>query len=397
MIDKTVEKPTLLFIIVMGALSAFGPLAIDMYLPALPTVKEDLQSTTSATQLTLTFFMIGLAAGNIVAGTLSDSVGRKKPLIIAMILFTVSSILCAVAPNAPFLMVARFLQGMSGGAGVVISRAIASDLYRGNALTKFMATLMLVNGAAPVLAPIIGGVILTFTTWRIMFFILMGFGLLMLIGSLTKIQESLPKEARTKASFKAIFADYRRLMTTPTFIVPALIQGFTFAIFFGYLGASPFIIQNLYGFTPQQYSYVFAALACGLIVTAQLTGRLVDHFNPQHLFRMFTVIQIIGAACTIIALANHLSIWFVIFSLLLVVSPVSGIGSLGFSIAMANQQRGGSASSFLGLLQYLIGGISSALVGIKGDANAMPYMVILVVASVLLIGLHMVHYRVLKK
>lgn len=397
MIEKTAHKPTLLFIIVMGALSAFGPLAIDMYLPALPTVKEDLQSTTSATQLTLTFFMIGLAAGNIVAGTLSDSFGRKKPLIIAMILFTIASVLCAIAPNAPFLMAARFLQGATGGAGVVISRAIASDLYRGNALTKFMATLMLVNGAAPVLAPVIGGVILTFTTWRVMFFILMIFGVLMLIGSASQIKESLPKEARSKASFKAIFADYRRLLTTPTFIVPAFIQGFTFAIFFGYLGASPFIIQNLYGFTPQQYSYVFAALACGLIIMAQLTGRLVDHIQPQKLFRTFTAIQIVGAILTIIGLANHLPITFIIVSLLLVVAPVAGVGSLGFSIAMTNQQRGGSASSFLGLLQYFIGGIASALVGIKGDANAMPYMVILAVASIILIILHIINYRVFKK
>lgn len=397
MIEKSAEKPTLLFIVVMGALSAFGPLAIDMYLPALPTVKEDLGATTSATQLTLTFFMIGLGAGNIVAGTLSDSMGRKKPLVIAMVLFTLSSIFCAIAPNAEVMMLARFIQGIAGGAGVVISRAIASDMYRGNALTKFMATLMLVNGAAPVLAPVIGGVILSFTTWRMMFFILMAFGLLMVIGSVTKIKESLPPEARSKASFRAIFSDYKRLVTTPTFIVPALIQGTTFAIFFGYLGASPFIIQNIYGHTPQQYSYIFAGLACGLIIMAQLTGKLVDYIDPQNLLRMFTAIQVVGAILTVIGLSQHLPIAFIIFSLLLVVAPVAGVGSVGFSIAMTNQKRGGSAASFLGLLQYAIGGVSSALVGIKGDANAMPYMVILIVGSVILIVLHFINYRVFKK
>lgn len=397
MIEKSAEKPTMLFIIVMGALSAFGPLAIDMYLPALPTVKEELQATTSATQLTLTFFMIGLAVGNIIAGTLSDSIGRKKPLVVAMVLFTLSSIFCAIAPNVEVMMLARFIQGMSGGAGVVISRAIASDLYRGNALTKFMATLMLVNGAAPVLAPVIGGVILTFTTWRVMFFILMAFGILMLIGSIVQIKESLPVEARSKASFRTIFNDYRLLLTTPTFIVPALIQGTTFAVFFGYLSASPFIIQNIYGYTPQQYSYIFAGLACGLIVMAQLTGKLVDYIHPQKLLRIFTAIQVVGAVLTIIGLSQHLPIAFIIFSLLLVVAPVAGVGSVGFSIAMTNQKRGGSAASFLGLLQYAIGGVASALVGVKGDANATPYMIILAVASVLLIILHIINYRVFKK
>lgn len=163
------------------------------------------------------------------------------------------------------------------------------------------------------------------------------------------------------------------------------------------LGASPFIIQNIYGHTPQQYSYIFAGLACGLIIMAQLTGKLVDYINPQNLLRTFTAIQVVGAILTVIGLSQHLPIAFIIFSLLLVVAPVAGVGSVGFSIAMTNQKRGGSAASFLGLLQYAIGGVSSALVGIKGDANAMPYMVILIVGSVILIVLHFINYRVFKK
>lgn len=218
--QTTTSKPTILFIVIMGALAAFGPLSIDMYLPALPTVMNDLHSTTSAVQLTLTFFMIGLAAGNIVIGTLSDSMGRKKPLVICMVIFTLSSIMCALAPNMETLMAFRFIQGFTGGAGVVISRAIASDLYQGRDLTKFLATLMLVNGAAPILAPILGGFILSFTTWRVLFGILMGFGVLMVFGTAFKIPETLPKEQRSKAHFKTILQDYKHLVTTPTFIIP---------------------------------------------------------------------------------------------------------------------------------------------------------------------------------
>lgn len=395
--QTTTSKPTILFIVIMGALAAFGPLSIDMYLPALPTVMNDLHSTTSAVQLTLTFFMIGLAAGNIVIGTLSDSMGRKKPLVICMVIFTLSSIMCALAPNMETLMAFRFIQGFTGGAGVVISRAIASDLYQGRDLTKFLATLMLVNGAAPILAPILGGFILSFTTWRVLFGILMGFGVLMVFGTAFKIPETLPKEQRSKAHFKTILQDYKHLVTTPTFIIPGLIQGFTFAFFFGYMSASPFIIQNLYGFTAQQYSYVFACLGIGLIILAQLTGRLIDFINSLTLLRLYTGLQILGAMITVYALSQESSVWLVILGFFFMVAPVAGIGTISFTLAVSGQKKGGSASSLIGLMQYLVGGLVTPLVGLKGEYSAEPYMILVVIVAIILIGLHIMNYSVFKK
>ena len=395
--NKTASKPTFLFIVIMSGLAAFGPLAIDMYLPALPTVKNELGATTSAAQLTLTFFMIGLAIGNVVIGTISDSIGRKKPLVISMVIFTVASLMCAIAPNIETLMICRFIQGFSGGAGVVISRAIASDLYQGRELTKFLATLMLVNGAAPILAPILGGFVLSFTTWRILFGILVLFGVLMVLGTAFKVQETLPAERLGKVHFSSILQDYKQLVTTPTFIVPGLIQGFTFALFFGYLSASPFIIQNLYQFTPQQYSYVFACLGTGLIIMAQLTGRLVDYIDSLTLLRIYTGSQIIGAMTTVFALSQGYSIWLVILGFFFMVAPVAGIGTISFTLAVSGQKKGGSASSLIGLLQYFVGGIVTPLVGLKGEYSAEPYMILLVVVSVILIGLHIINYRVFKK
>lgn len=169
MIEQKKAKPSLFLIIILGLLTAFGPFSIDMYLPALPEISNDFNTSTSNTQLTLTLFMIGLAIGQVFVGPLSDFIGRKKPLMVALVVYTIASILCVFAPNIYVVMALRFVQGFTGGAGAVISRAMSSDLYSGKALTKFLAVLMLVNGVAPILAPVLGGIILEFSTWKTVF------------------------------------------------------------------------------------------------------------------------------------------------------------------------------------------------------------------------------------
>lgn len=387
-----------LFILIMAGLSAFGPLSIDMYLPALPEVKSMLNTTTAHVQLTLTFFMVGLAVGNVVLGTLSDSTGRKKPLMVSLIIYILSSMAIALTPNITALIIFRFIQGVSGGAGIVLARAIATDLYKGKVLTQFLAMLMLVNGSAPVLAPMFGGAILSFGNFRTLFWILATLTLFMLIGAHFKIDETLPPELRRQGNFKSVITDFKILLTRRSFVVPMLIQGFTFAMFFGYLAASPFIMQNIYHLTAQQYSYIFALTGIGLIGTAQLTSRLVEHINQHTMFRIYSMIQLIGTGIAIVALLNHLSLWILLPSFLLIVAPVAGIGTLGFAIAMEGQQKGiGSASSLVGLMQYFIGAIATPLVGLQGEHSFIPYIIVITITMGLIVIFQLYQFFIVER
>ncbi|HCZ8343898.1 TPA: multidrug effflux MFS transporter [Staphylococcus aureus] len=391
------NKRSPIFIIILGSLTAIGALSIDMFLPGLPDIRHDFQTTTSNAQLTLSMFMIGLAFGNLFAGPISDSTGRRKPLIIAMITFTLASLGIVFVHNIWLMVALRFLQGVTGGAAV-ISRAIASDMYSGNELTKFMALLMLVNGIAPVVAPTIGGIILNYSVWRMVFVILTIFGLVMVIGSLLKVPESLAVTNReTSSGLKTMFKNFKILLKTPRFVLPMLIQGMTFVILFTYISASPFIIQKIYGMTAIQFSWMFAGIGITLIISSQLTGYLVDFIDSQKLMRGMTMIQIIGVILVTIVLLNHWNFWILAIGFIILIAPVTGVATLGFTIAMDESSSGrGSSSSLLGLVQFLFGGVASPLVGVKGEDNPIPYIIIIIATAVILIILQIYNMKVFK-
>lgn len=392
------HKNFLLFVIILGALTAIGALSIDMFLPGLPQIQSDFNTTTSNSQLTLSLFMIGLALGNLFVGPISDSIGRKTPLIVAMALFTLASIGIIFVDNIWLMIALRFVQGFCGGAGAVISRAISSDLYTGKQLTKFLALLMLVNGVAPVLAPALGGVILSFSTWRMVFVILTIFGLLMLFGTIFNIKESLSTEQRDNPHLVSIFKGFKQLLATPRFVLPMLIQGVTFVILFSYISASPFIAQRIYDMSAQQFSLMFASVGISLIVSSQLTGKLVDYIDRQVLLRVLTIIQLVGVVWISVILYMHLSIWLLFIGFIVLVAPVTGVATLGFSIAMDENTVGnGSASSLLGLVQFLIGGLVSPLVGVMGEDSYIPYVTIILIVGLLLITLQIINYYVFKR
>ncbi|HCW7985908.1 TPA: multidrug effflux MFS transporter [Staphylococcus aureus] len=392
------NKRSPIFIIILGSLTAIGALSIDMFLPGLPDIRHDFQTTTSNAQLTLSMFMIGLAFGNLFAGPISDSTGRRKPLIIAMIIFTLASLGIVFVHNIWLMVALRFLQGVTGGAAVVISRAIASDMYSGNELTKFMALLMLVNGIAPVVAPTIGGIILNYSVWRMVFVILTIFGFVMVIGSLLKVPESLTVTNRESSSgLKTMFKNFKILLKTPRFVLPMLIQGMTFVLLFTYISASPFIIQKIYGMTAIQFSWMFAGIGITLIISSQLTGYLVDFIDSQKLMRGMTMIQIIGVILVTIVLLNHWNFWILAIGFIILIAPVTGVATLGFTIAMDESSSGrGSSSSLLGLVQFLFGGVASPLVGVKGEDNPIPYIIIIIATAVILIILQIYNMRVFK-
>lgn len=392
------HRNSLLFIIILGALTAIGPLSIDMFLPGLPNIKNDFHTTASNAQLTISFFMVGLAFGNLFAGPISDSKGRKKPLLIAMVIFTLASLVIIFVTNIWVMIILRLIQGLTGGAGAVISRAVASDKYSGNDLTKFLSLLMLVNGVAPVIAPALGGLILSFTGWRMVFIILTIFGLLMFIGTLFKVPESLENEHRVNSNIGTMFKNFKDLFATPRFVLPMLIQGVSFVLLFTYISASPFIVQKIYGFSPLQFSIMFASIGITLIISSQLTGKLVDYFDRQSILRMMTVIQILGVIIVSMTLINHWNFWLLAFGFVIFVAPVTGVATLGFSIAMDESKSGkGSSSSLLGLFQTLLGGLMSPLVGIKGENDPTPYIIIIAITAVILIILQLLNRRVFKK
>ena len=392
------NKNSLLFVIILGALTAIGALSIDMFLPGLPQIQSDFNTTTSNSQLTLSLFMIGLALGNLFVGPISDAIGRKTPLIVAMALFTLANIGIIFVDNIWWMIALRFVQGFCGGAGAVISRAISSDLYTGKQLTKFLALLMLVNGVAPVLAPALGGVILSFSTWRMVFVILTIFGLLMLFGTIFNIKESLSTEQRDSPHLVSIFKNFKQLLATPRFVLPMLIQSVTFVILFSYISASPFIAQRIYDMSAQQFSLMFASVGVSLIISSQLTGKLVDYIDRQVLLRVLTIIQLVGVVWISIILYMHLSVWLLFIGFIILVAPVTGVATLGFSIAMDENTGGnGSASSLLGLVQFLIGGLVSPLVGVMGEDSYIPYVTIILIVGILLITLQIINYYVFKR
>lgn len=373
----------LILILTLGLLAAFGPLSLDMYLPALPRVADDLSTSASYAQLSLTACMIGLAVGQIIVGPISDVIGRKKPLFIVLIGYALFSYFAARAATIEWLIFFRFIQGFCGGAGAVLSRAISSDLYKGKDLTKFLAVLMLVNGLAPVLAPVLGGVILSISTWHTVFYILAIYGVLMVLLALT-LEESLPTYNRNEGALKSIWKDFKLLLTNKAFVTMLMLQSLTYGVLFSYISGSPFITQKIYDMNAQQFSYLFALNGIGLIVFSQLTAKLVNKMDELKILKLGQNIQFVGMILTVIVLVLHLPVWMLCAAFFLMITPVSMIGTTGFSIAMQVQNQGaGSASAILGLMQFLIGGILSPLVGVMGESSIIPFIVIIITCTVL--------------
>lgn len=363
---------------VLGALSAFGPLSIDMYLPALPKLTEELHTNTSIAQLSLTACLIGLALGQLFVGPLSDVRGRKKPLLIALILYSVASILCAYSTSIWMLIFLRFIQGATGAAGIVISRASVRDMYSGTELTKFFALLMLVNGAAPILAPIAGGQLLHFVTWRGVFFVLFVIGILMWLAVTFGLKETLPRERRSPGGLKQTFSTFHLIITDRQFMGYAFSQGLVSAAMFGYISGSPFVLQDIFGVSPQMFSIIFAINGVGIIIASQLTGRLAGRVSELKLFIIGISLCAIGGVLLLLVVLLDAGLYAVIPSLFIVVSSVGMVGTTSFSLAMQNQsETAGSASAILGLLPFILGAIVAPLVGLGGSHTAVPMAIVI--------------------
>jgi DHA1 family bicyclomycin/chloramphenicol resistance-like MFS transporter len=376
------RRPVQLFFI-LGALTAFAPLSIDMYLPGLPSLSREFGASPSEAQLTLSVFVLGLALGQAVIGPLSDLHGRRRPLLAGLAAYAGVSFLCALAPSVSVLASLRFLQGVVGASGQVIARAVVRDRNSGVAAARFFALLMLVTGLAPILAPILGGQLLRFTSWRGVFFILAAFGATLLVVAATGLEESLPAANRQTGGLGTTLVTFRRLLTDRGFIGYALCTGLAFAGVFAYISGSPFVLQEIYGLSPQQFSLCFGFIAVGLVGASQVSGRLVGRVPPVRLLAAGLIASVIGGVGLLVAVTAGLGLVAVLPALFLVVASMGFINPNATALALSGRpQTAGSASALLGVLQMVIAAVTAPMVGIAGAGTALPMALLIATASV---------------
>lgn len=382
-----------ILIIIFGVMTTFGPLSIDMYSPSLPDVQHAFSSTTSEIQLTISFAMIGLALGQFFFGPLSDAFGRKKIALTILVIYMLASLIAVFTTDLYFFLFLRLIQGLTAGGSIVIAKASIGDKFSGDEMAKFLTSLMVVNGIITIIAPLLGGFALTISIWRSIFVILTIITIIVIIGVLMKMPSTNHAD-RTTLNYGRIFKDFGQLLKKPSFVIPMLLQGLTYVMLFSYSAASPFITQKIYSLSPQQFSVILAVNGIGLILISQIVALLVEKLSRYTLLIYLTLIQIIGVLLIILTLTMHWPIWMLIIAFFLNISPVTSIGPLGFALAMEERTGGsGNASSLLGLFQFILGGVISPLVGLKGQFDASPYLVIISITAILLVILQVIYFK----
>ena len=368
------RRRRLFLALLLGMMAAFGPLCTDTYLPSLPALAADLNISTATTQLTITACLLGMALGQLFVGPISDSTGRRKPLFMALIFFTLASICCAAAKTGNSFIALRFAQGLGGAGGIVLARAMACDLFRGPELTNFMSLLMAVNGIAPITGPLLGGWLASLSGWPLIFYFLTGFGVLLIVLSAVGLPETLPETMRREGGLSASWKAMGELLRQKPFMCYVGVQGFTMGGFFGYVAASPFVLQGMYGISPQGYSVIFGCNALSVMFVALATARLARRFGEARLLQIGNTLRC--AAClgvlavTVIAPASPLPLLaglFFMIALQGMTLPTS------FTLGISAQNVGaGTASGILGVAVFIFGACTSPLVGLAGGDTAVP-------------------------
>lgn len=370
--------------ILLGSLGLLGPFTIDTYLPSFPTIVKDFHTTASLVQISLTACLLGLGAGQLFIGPLSDVKGRRKPLLLFLCLYLLASLTCSFSPNIYFLIVARFVQGFSAAGGLVVSRAIVRDLFSGKELTKFFTLIVLVGNLGPIVAPIAGGAILSFTKWNGVFIVLACIGAILIFMVSLKLPETLPPEKRVPSNLPQLMSNFGSLFKEREFMGYAFTQGFTTAGIFAYVSGIPFVYQNIYHVSPQQFSLLFGVNGLGLIIGSQLVGRLTDYISERTFLKIGLGISIAAGAILLIALLLKAPLIAVAIPIFFFVSSISIIGTTSFALAIESQGHiAGSASALLGLLPFVLGSLSAPLVGIAGSYTGVPMGVTIFGASLL--------------
>ncbi len=350
----------------LGGLTAFGPVSHDMYLPALPQVAHGLRTSEAMVQATLTASLVGLALGQVLAGPVSDALGRRRPLLCGLGAYIAAAALCGLAPSAPVLVGVRVLQGAGGAAGVVIARAIVRDRSSGAAAARSFSFLMLVSGLAPVLAPVIGGQVLRVADWRFVFAVQALFGAVLLVGSWRLLEETLPPSARRRGGLTETLTAFSVVAHDPGFAGYVGSCALAFAAMFAYIAGAPFVFEQGFGFSPQGFSLLFATNAAGLTAASQLNGLLVGRVPPARLLTAGLVATAGGGlGLALVGVDGHAGPLPAAAALFVVVSSLGFVLPNATALALATRpDRAGAAAALLGVTQYLAGATVAPLAGL---------------------------------
>ena len=349
------------WLILLGALTAVGSLSVDMYLPSFPVIVEALHTDAGSVQRTLSVFFIGLGSGQLIYGPLSDRFGRKPPLLFGMVLYTLASLLCMLAPSIEALQAGRLLQALGGCAGIIIPRATIRDRCDATSAARALSLVVLVMGLAPILAPLLGSWVLHWLNWRAIFGVLMLFGLFSLAAIYFGMEETVDRTLAPRMNMQSVFRNYRELICDRHFLTFALCGSFASAGMFSYIAGSPFVLMDRYGISAQAYAWVFGANAVGLVIGSQINARLLAHYSPRKILSCAVIIPSLAGAVLLISRLGDFSSLFILLPALFM-----AVGSLGFitpdSTALALQHqsaRAGAATALLGAMQLGLATISS--------------------------------------
>lgn len=385
-------------ILILGALSAFGPLAVDFYLPGFPAIALAFGTDEKHVQLTLASYFLGLSIGQLAYGPVADRFGRRIPLLFGASLFTLASLACAFAPNLEWLIGARFVQALGGCAGMVIARAIVSDRCDAVQSAKVFSQLMLVMGLAPILAPMLGGLLVNLYGWQSIFISLTAFSALASIAVALGLPESMPA-THPRQPLSGALTQYRRLLGDRIFLGHALTGGIAMAGMFSYIAGSPFVFIKLYGVPPEHYGWLFGTNAAGFILVSQLNARLVGKKGPAFLLSR-VIWMYLAAALALLAIAGLRTeqLWPLLVPLFICIACLGSITPNASACAMNGQwARAGSASALLGCLQFSVAAAAAALVGVLHDGTALPMALVISSCGALAVTLAMLTRRLQHK
>lgn len=381
-------------VLILGALSAFGPLAIDFYLPAFPAMAQAFATDEKHVQATLAAYFLGLSIGQLAYGPVADRFGRRKPLMFGVTLFTLASLACAYAPNLDTLVLARFVQALGGCAGMVLSRAIVSDKCDPVASAKVFSQLMLVMGLAPILAPMLGGVLVNVAGWQSIFLALSLFSAGCLLAISLGLPESLPEHI-PRQPLSGAMRQYLRLFADRVFVGHALTGGIAIAGMFAYIAGSPFVFIKLYGVPAEHYGWLFGTNAAGFILVAQVNARLLAKRGPAFLLaRAVWLYLAAGLVLLAVAAMRPTQLWPLLVPLFVCISSLGCIIPNASACAMSGQgARAGSASALMGCLQFSVAAGAAALVGLLHDGSAVPMALVISLCGALVVSVALLTRR----
>ncbi|BCD84906.1 Bcr/CflA family drug resistance efflux transporter [Pseudomonas solani] len=370
-------------LLILGSLSAFGPMAIDFYLPSFPALAQAFSTDVEHVQLSLASYFIGLAIGQLLYGPIADRFGRRIPLLVGVSLFTLASVACALAPSLEWLIGARFVQALGGCAGMVVSRAVVRDLCDPITSAKVFSQLMLVMGLAPILAPLGGGLLLDLFGWPSIFFGLTLFSALVLTGVYLWLPETLTS-GDERPPLRGALGQYKRLLGDGVFIGYAMTGGLSMAGMFAYIAGSPFVFIELYGVPAEHYGWLFGGNALGFILVAQVNAWLMRFGGPAYWMRRVVWFYLACAlALLAVAHAHTEALWPLLVPLFGCIASLGIIIPNASASAMAGQGRhAGSASALMGSLQFSVAAGAAALVGVLHDGSAMPMAMVICLCGV---------------